>query len=214
MEFKLPELALLASDVRYNPALSLAVNRLYNLRGDKIEYDIALEEATKIAIGYENVTIYKGKDYGTSSNLAGMPLFQPLLFIGEDGMEDLLLESAVMDLSRTKNIVSTVIQGRDTSVDEFINNSDWQINVGGMLCANEPRYPLDEVLEFEKYMDLNRPIKIEHELLNALGVYEIVILSEKLSKNPSVNLQVYQFSAKSTKPLPLIIQDKPEDIIV
>lgn len=213
MEFKLPQLALLASDVKYNPALSIAVNQLYNTRSQP-EYDQALEEATKIAIGYENVTLYKRKDYGSSSSLAGMPLFQPLTFLGEDGQEDLLLESAVLELSRTKNIITTSIQGRDTTVDEFINNGDWQINVTGILCANEARYPLDELLEYQKFMDRNRSIKIQHEILNALGVYEIVILSDRLVKTPSINLQTYSFSAKSTKPLPLIINDKPEDTIV
>lgn len=212
MEFKLPELALIASDVKYNPALALAVNRLINTRSE-IEYQIALEEATKIAIGYENVTLYKRKDYGTSSYLAGMPLFQPLKFIGEDDLEDLLLESAVVEISRQKNIVSTDVQGRDTSVDEFINNGDWQISVSGIICSNEARYPLDETLEFQKFMDLKRSIKIEHEILNGLGVYEIVVTSQNYPKTPSINLQTYKFSCKSTKPLPLIIEDQSKDIV-
>lgn len=213
MEFKLPELALLSASVRYNPLLSVAVNKLYNTRSP-IEYDQALQEATQIAIGYENVTIYNRKDYGSSSNLEGMPLFQPLTFVGQGDLESLLLESAVLELSRTKNIISTVIQGRDTTVDEWINNGDWQMSVSGIICANEARYPLESVLEFEKFMDLNKSIKVEHEIMNALGIYEIVILSEKLSRTPSINLQTYSFTAKATKPLPLIIEDKPEEQIV
>jgi hypothetical protein len=212
MEFKLPELALFASSVKYNPALSLAINALYNTKSQP-EYDIALQEATKIAIGYDNVQIYTRKDYGQSSNLSGMPLFQPLNLIGEDGQEDLLLESAVLEGSRTKNIVSTTIQGRDTSVDEFINNGDYQVSVQGILCANEPRYPLDLVLKFQKFMDLNRSIKIEHELLNALGVYELIITSHKYAPTTSINLQTYSFTAKSTVPLPLIIQDQNTQIV-
>lgn len=213
MEFKLPELALLTSDVRYNPALSVAVNTLINTR-NPIEYKQALEDATKIAVGYENVSLYKRKDYGTSSNLTGMPLFQPLTLIGEDGQEDFILESAIIDLSRTKNIVTTVVQGRDTSVDEWINNGDWMMSVKGIICANEARYPLNEVLQYEAFMELNRSIKIKHELLNALGIYELVVQSQKYPKSPSVNLQTYSFTAKATKPLPLIIKDQPEDTII
>lgn len=213
MEFKLPQLALLASDVKYNPALAIAVNTLYNTKSQP-EYNLALEEATKIAIGYENVQLYQRKDYGMSSNLAGMPLFQPMTFLGEDGQDDFLLESAVLDISRTKNIVTTVLQGRDTSVDEFVNNGDWEMSVSGIICANEARYPLAEVLEFQKFMNLNTSIKIEHELLNGLGVYEIVIKSQDFKKTPSINLQTYSFTAKSTMPLPLIIQDQPSTVII
>lgn len=212
MEFKLPELALFASDVRFNPALGIAVNRLINTRSD-VEYQEALEEATKIAIGYESVQLYNRKNYGTSSNLSGMPLFMPLTLQSTDGLPSLLLESAVVEVNRTKNIISTVIQGRDTSVDEFINNGDWMITVSGILCQNEPRYPLEQFKAFQQYMDLNKSIKIEHEAMNALGIYEMVVLSQNFPKTPHINIQTYSFSAKSTKPLPLIIQDKNNVIV-
>lgn len=208
MEFNLPELALFASDVRFNPALGIAVNRLINTRSD-VEYQEALQEATKIAIGYDNVQLYNRKNYGTSSNLSGMPLFMPLKFQSTDGLPELLLESAVVEVNRTKNIISTVIQGRDTSVDEFINNGDWNISVSGMLCENEASYPLEQLKAFQRYMELNKSIKIEHEAMNALGIFEIVVLSEQpIAKTPHINIQTYSFTAKATKPLPLIIQDK------
>ncbi|MCX8482864.1 MAG: DUF6046 domain-containing protein [Crocinitomicaceae bacterium] len=207
MEFKLPELAIFSSNVRYNPALGVAVNTLLNTRSQE-EYQIALETATKIAVGYENVTLYKRKDYGQSSNLSGMPLWMPLLLKGTDGIEDLLLESAIVEFGRTKNIVTTIIQGRDTSVDEFINNGDWNINILGMLCNNLPEYPMDQFLHLAEFCDLNKPIKIEHEILNKRGIYEILILSELNAKTPNINCQPYSITAKSTKPLPLIVNDQ------
>ncbi|MBN9293737.1 MAG: hypothetical protein J0G96_07150 [Flavobacteriia bacterium] len=207
MEFKIQDLAVMAADINYYPALGVAVNKLLSSR-DKIEYEIALEEATKIAIGYENISIASKKDYGMSSYLPGMPLWQPLLFKGKPGQRDMLLESAVVELTRTKNIVSTIVQGRDTSVDEFINNGEWQITVSGILSTNEPRYPLEEVIEYEGWMNQSSPIEIEHELMNKLGIYEIVVLSETLTKTPHWNLQAYSFNAKETKPLPLIIDLK------
>lgn len=213
MEFKLPELAILTSNVRYNPALGAAVNVLLNTR-DQDEYQVALQEATKIAIGYDNVTLYTRKDYGQSSTLAGMPLFMPLRLKGKSGIQDLLLESAVVELGRTKNIISTIIQGRDTSVDEFINNGDFMLNITGMLCNNEAQYPMDLLMHLEQFLNLNEAIEVEHEVMNARGIYEIVILSEQLSRTTHINVQPYALTAKSTKPLPLIIQDKPSENIV
>jgi len=213
MEFKITDLAMMASDVNYFPALGVAVNKLLNTRSRE-EYDVALKEATQIAIGYQNIDIQDGKDYGQSSLLPGMPLWQPLLLKGENGQKDLLLESAVVELTRTKNIVTTIVQGRDTSVDEFINNGDWQIQVTGMLATNEPRYPIDEVVELQKFMDRNASIEIEHEVMNKLGIYEIVIQSESLPKTPHWNIQTYSFQAKETKPLPLIIDLKASATLI
>jgi hypothetical protein len=214
MEFKLPELAIFTSNVRYNPLLGAAVNTLLNTRIQD-EYDIALEQATKIAIGYENVTLYKKKDYGQSSTLAGMPLFMPLRLKGTDGLEDLLLESAVVEAQRTKNIVSTVIQGRDSSVRELINNGDFTITVSGMLCNNEAQYPMDLFLKLSAFMDLKKPIEIEHEALNARGIYEIVVYGDNIiQKTAHINVQPYSFTAESSKPCPLIIQDKPSETVI
>src|SRR5690554_3703587 len=83
MEFNIADLAVISSNIQYNPALGVAVNRLLSARS-QVEYDVAMQEATQIAIGYENVQIYKGKDYGQSSYLPGMPLWQPLRFLEHD----------------------------------------------------------------------------------------------------------------------------------
>lgn len=213
-QFSIPELIGLATQggINYNPALAVAVTSLLRIR-DQDDYKIALKEATQIAIGYENVRVLDRKSYGESSVLPGMPLFQPLKLIGSDGIEDLLLESAIAEWDRSKNIVSTIVQGRDTSVDEFINNGDWMINVSGLLCSAEARYPLDQVLHLQQFMDLNTSIKIEHEVLNALGIYEIVVTGQKGPKTPAINCQAYSFSAKSTQPLPLIIKQNQNDNI-
>lgn len=209
MEFKLTDLLAYASQgVKYNPALGVALNTLINT-SSKIEYQEALQTATQLAIGYGNVQIGNRKEYGYSSNLEGMPLFQPLLLKGANGVSDLLLESAVVEGNRSKNIGSTVIQGRDTSVDEWINNGDYQINVRGILCNNQPRWPKEQFEQLNAFLNLNVPIKIEHEKLNAAGVYEILILSDGLLQaSPYINCQPYSFTCKSTKALPLIIEQK------
>ena len=40
---------------------------------------------------------------------------------------------AVIEISNTRNIVKTEIQGRDGTVKEFINNGDYQISIKGIL---------------------------------------------------------------------------------
>jgi len=207
-EFVLPELIVANQGINYNPALSVAINKALRTRNEE-EYQVALKEATKIAIGYERVTLYDSKNYGESSFLSGMPLFQPLKLNAQEGIEELVLESAVTEWDRSKNIVSTNNQGLDGSVDEFINNGDYMINVAGILCYPGARYPLDQVLHFHKFMDLKKAVKITHEALNALGIYEIVMLSHKCNKTSHINCQSYSFTAKQSKPIELVSQQQP-----
>ena len=205
MEFTIPELILFTQGTNYNPALSAAVNKLIRTR-DQGEYTVALQEATTLVAGYQNIEIGTRKQYGESSFFPGQPLFMPVKF-SADGLEDLLLESAITDLTQQRNIIVTAVQGRDSSVKEFINNGDWTINFTGLLADTTPNYPIQQVLRLEEYMQLKAPIRITHELMNALGIYEIVVMNHKLPKSPGINCQAYQIDAISSQPLPLIIQD-------
>lgn len=207
MQFKLQDLAIMATDIHYYPGLANAVNAALHSR-NKIEYKEALETATKIALGYSNVEVQSKKDYGTSSGyIPGMPLWQPVQLEDKETKKKLLLESAIVELSRQKNIISTVIQGRDTSVDEFINNGDWQISISGVLCQNQASYPLDLVNDFNEFMELNRSLTITHEVLTELDILEVVVLSYQLAQTPYINWQRYSITAKSTKPVVLRIQE-------
>lgn len=213
-EFSLPQLlATVSSGTQYNVALATAVNRALRTRNER-EYQVAIQEATQIAVGYENVNVATRKNYGTSSVLAGQPLFMPLELKGTDGLDDLLLESAVLEVSQQKNIVKTAIQGRDASVLEFINNGDFVISVGGLLCTNDANYPMDQVLQLVNFMKLKKPIEVKHELLNALGIYEIVVFDYKIPKTPHFNCQAFSFNCEASEPLPLIVELRPGEKLV
>lgn len=206
--FTIPELLALAGDLRFQPGLAAAVNLALRARSQE-EYTVALQSATEIALGYQPGQVATRKDYGTSSTMPGMPLFQPLLLKGQDGDEDLLLESAVLDIDQPKNIVKTINQGRDVSVKEFINDGDYELSVSGILCNNQPVYPLELVKRFWAVMKYKKPVEIEHELLNALGVYQIVVTDRRLAQTTFINCQKYTFSACNDEPLELKINDLP-----
>ncbi len=208
IDFNIPQLLALAQKMNYQPVLASAVNRLLNARpGD--EYTIALKEATQIALGYEVKDINQLKDYGygKASQLAGLPIFQPVVLKGFDGLEDMVLESAVVSYQRQRNIVQTVVQGRDNSVKEFINNGDWQISVSGLICKKGFEYPIDEIDEFNQFMERKATHEVVHEVLNVLGVYEVVITDYALSPTSLINCQPYSFNAVQDTPITLKLND-------
>jgi hypothetical protein len=215
-QFSIPTLISLLSQVNYQPRLSSALNTLINTRNQQ-EYNIALKEATEIAIGYEVKTAEELKNYGQNPNAAwgGVPLWQPVtLRATEAGENDLLLDSAVVSWNLPRNIVKTALQGRDGTVKEFIANGDYSIAISGLICSNKASYPLDRVIELDKFCKKNSSITIVHEVLNALGVFEIVIDSYDAPKSPYINCQQYSLMCSSDTPIELKVNDLPNQYVM
>lgn len=204
-KYTIPQLLSLIGIRGYSPRLGNAVNTLLTTDSE-IDYQSALQQAS-----IELSDLYDYTEVGTyskDSHFEGLPIYMPLLFQKiETTNDDYLLESAVVSISRQKNIVETVVQGRDTSVKEFINNGDYQINVTGLIAGHGVGYPKDKVKEFESFLIAKQSIKVVHEVLNALGVYEIVIKDYELSNSPFVNIQTYSFNAVSEEPIELTIDE-------
>lgn len=192
----------------YTPTLASAVNTLLNAKND-IEYTDALKQASNEINGY-SVSIEDSEEvqaYAKSGHF-GLPIYMPVLLEKIDGTNgDLLLESAVLEISRTKNIVITDVQGRDESVKEFINNGDYSVSFSGIIASNGASYPKSAVVEFEKFMKAKQALPIVHELLNALGIYEVVITDYALPNSPYLNIQEYKFNAVSDSPVELKINE-------
>lgn len=208
MEYSVPQLIAMASGgIQYNPALAVSLNRLLRVRSRE-EYNVELKTATDIVNGFESQTVAARKNYGIGQ--LGCPLFQPMTIKAVEGQsDDLFLDSAVTSLSRTKNIVTTVIQGKDSSVKEFINNGDWSISVSGIICRLGWEYPMDDVIQFNAFMEAKQTISITHEVLNALGIFDAVVTDYTLDSTQHINCQAYSFQLISDIPLPLNIDRLP-----
>lgn len=200
VKYEIEDLLGFVNEIRYFPEVGAAVNNALSAKSP-VEYEAAIEQATSLA--YSHAQFSRGY-----KSEFGLPLFMPFEFDPfAEGETGLLLPSSVVDVKRTKLIVSTDLQGRDSSVTEFVNNGDFQISVSGIIATRGHGYPLDAVEEFNKYMELKQSLRIIHELLNALGVYDIVITDYDLPKTPYHNCQFYSFNARSQKPIELTINE-------
>lgn len=200
IEFNIQQLIGIATQLRYFPAVGEAVNRALSA-DSPIEYEVAIQEATSAALANEQYS------RGLKSQF-GLPLFMPLEFDPYDETTDgLLLESAVCSFRRAKNIVITEVQGRDHSIKEFINGGEWEISVSGIICTPGYGYPMSAVKDFNDYMNQNKSLRVVHEVLNELGVFDIVITDYDLPKTPYQNCQLYSFNAVSDQPIELTINE-------
>jgi hypothetical protein len=136
-----------------------------------------------------------------------LPVFQPLTLSVDD--KSMQIDTAVLNFNRQKNIVITQVQGLDHSIKEHISKGDYNISCSGMLSTNRWEYPADKVAQLIELLEEDQNLKVSHEILNLLGVFEIVITDYSLDKTPYINCQSFSFNALSDKPLPLIVENLP-----
>jgi hypothetical protein len=178
-------------------------------------------EAIKI-LGYDAIEVVDADDV-TEYSAYGTPIFMPI-HLGDSSKSNGLIEwnaravnqlkllCCVVDISQTRNIVKTEIQGRDGTVKEFISNGDYQINIKGILSNDvytpnrtkptkgNRKYPIDAVAHLNEICKAPTAIPIEHRLLYELGIYDIVIESFSFPATPGrTNIQTFELNCISDR---------------
>lgn len=93
------------------------------------------------------------------------------------GVQSYLLPHAtVASVYRAKNIVKTVLQGRDNTVKEFISKGDHEITLRG-FCINyeEDSYPEDQVRALNQLFEIDQSIVINSKFLSLFGIKNVVV---------------------------------------
>lgn len=197
--YTIPEILSIIGIRGYIPKAATAINKAIQAKSE-LDYSQSLREATELIIGLE------AQDYGKSSFFEGVPIWLPLL-LQNDEIGEILLENAVVDLTRTKNIVTTSVQGLDGTVKEYISNGDWQITIRGIIAQKQYGYPKERYKQLLKFLQINKPIKVVNQWINDAEIYSIVITDYKLPYNPHINCIIYEFNALSDKPIELKINE-------
>lgn len=208
VEFTIPEILNKLAIRGYSPGLASSVNTLLTTRNE-IEYQEALKEATQEITGYQ-LNAFDTPDTAYSKDTVfGLPIYMPLLFEKIDNMSnDLFLDSAVVTISRTKNIIVTNVQGRDHSVKEFINNGDYNVSIEGFIAGKGANYPREQVEQLEVILNAKQSLKVVNEVFQIFGIHELVITDYELPPMPMFNIQRYEIAAISEKPIEMILEDR------
>lgn len=124
-------------------------------------------------------------DLNKDKSLFGLPVFDVLEFDkleytelngNKKSIEKFSLGTVLIDVSMSKNIVTTAIQGRNGTVKEYISDGDYYIMIKGVLVGEgqevKPQDLKSQLIEFCK-----APVEfsVASPLLNDFGVYTIVI---------------------------------------
>lgn len=133
----------------------------------------------------------------------GAPIFKfseiKLSYAGSD----ILLDTAILSISQSKNIVTTTLQGRDGTVKEYISDGDYEINIKGVLdSGNMFVYPETLVKQLKDICDIKDNIEIKSPFAEMLGITEAVITGYSFGQVPAgYNVQPYDITLLSDVPL-------------
>jgi len=171
--------------------------------------DVVIDEASNLGI-----TEFKDFIVDKKGGAFNLPVFAPLVFepvIKRDLVLPFLRIDAVrIQVSRSKNIIMTPIQGRDHTIKEHIANGDFTIAIDGLISDDEftKDYPKGKLFLLKQFLNAPYSLRVTHAILNRLGVHEIVIQNYSIPSIDGVkNVQKFSAQAISDEPLELIIRD-------
>ncbi|MCD8266400.1 MAG: DUF6046 domain-containing protein [Prevotellaceae bacterium] len=124
-----------------------------------------------------------------------------LTFENEKGSQ-LVMNDAIVSISRSKNIVSTQMVGREGTVKEYINDGDYEISiVVGIAAVRDgvivDEYPSDGIRQLREYLKRQTALGVHSEFLDLFDINSIVIKSFSVSQDTASNYQVINISALS-----------------
>ena len=137
-----------------------------------------------------------GQDANLTSYL-GTPIFADFRF----EKNDLWLETVLLDVSQTKNIVTTAITGRNGTIKEYISDGDYVINIKGAITTQGNAYPMSDVRGLLEILRKKETLQIVSDYLRIFDIYQIVVTDYKFSQVEGFqNTQFFEINAISDTP--------------
>ena len=94
----------------------------------------------------------------------------------EQTVEDLTLDIALLEVTNTRNIVTTAVSGRNGTVKEYMSDGDYEINIKGNLINPLANCHPEELLKaLHEFCKSQVSIKVTSSLLYYLDIDSIVI---------------------------------------
>lgn len=114
----------------------------------------------------------------------------------------LVMNDAVVAVSRQKNIVSTQMVGMDGTVKEYINDGDYNLNiVVGIAAVRDgvivDEYPADGLRELRSFLDEKSALSVQSDFLDVFDINRLVIKSFSVTQDTASNYQSVSLSAVS-----------------
>jgi hypothetical protein len=118
---------------------------------------------------------------------------------------EIILDTVLVDIKRSKNIVETAVNGMDGTVKEFISSGDYQLTFTGAIVNKAGKgYPFSDVQKLQYILNSPPVVSVESELLSLFNIYKMVIRHGSYPPREGfTNTQLFAFDAVSDEPIEL-----------
>lgn len=128
--------------------------------------------------------------------------------VNGNGIES-FLDTALVEISQTKNIITTTLQGRSGTIKEYISDGDYTIRIRGVLDSGSMHvYPEQQVQTLHNILKVSDAITITSAFAQLYGITDVVVTDYTFSQVPGgYNVQPYEITLLSDIPLELLPED-------
>ena len=179
-------------------------------------YDITPEPTDdQIAQSYLGTPVYSNLEF---LKVSGTSRDNSIDVNGQDNGAEVMLrvDTVIIEVMQTKNIVITPIQGQVTggqnengklkifsTVKEYISGGDYMINISGMIVSQYPNvFPHEEVVLLQELLNLPKAIPVASKFFDLFSISNIVVESFTVAeKMGSRNEVPFQIQALSDEPI-------------
>lgn len=93
------------------------------------------------------------------------------------------LTSVLVDITQTKNIVTTAINGRNGTVKEYVSDGDYVIVLTGKIVSSNNIYPVAEVRALKELMAVPDSLEFSCPFLEQFDITNVVVTDFTLNES-------------------------------
>lgn len=118
--------------------------------------------------------------------------------------DSITIDTVLMTITQSKNIVTTPIQGRNGTVKEYVSDGDYQIDISGTIVSKSNNYPTQDVNTLVQICKSPVALTIISEYLQYFGIHDVVIQDFSFPQTQGFrNQQEFSISCLSDTPVEL-----------
>lgn len=128
----------------------------------------------------------------------------------EYNFDGLRIDTVLLTVNQSKNIVKTEIQGRNGTVKEYISDGDYSITVAGTIVSPDAKsYPRESINLLKTVLDIPLSLEVTAEFLNIWNISNVVVESYSFPQQQGTrNTQPFQITMLSDEPIELQINNE------
>jgi hypothetical protein len=119
---------------------------------------------------------------------------------------EIKIATLIIEVTKQKNIVKTIIQGSTGSVNEYISTMDDVVVISGVIAGSNGIYPYNEVSDLNKLIQAPVAFKVISRWLQNLNIDNLIIVSADIpQREGGYSFQDFRLYCENDIPIELNI---------